>query len=560
MIAVSSKGRSFGALATYLAAGRTGQERDRVAWSTARNLPTNDPELAGKIMRATAERSTRVEQPVYHLVLSFDPNDGPDRATMERVADRVLERIQLHEHQAVIVAHRDREHSHVHILVNRVHPKTGLAWEYSFDYRAIQEVLREEERALGIRQVTGRYRERGMEVGADIEGTAEVTVTQGHGAPSEVGEGGLLQGSARAVFDVNTAPIRREESALNPEVERRAQRADPAFIDYVRARLPELRAADSWGEFEAALASNGLRLEPRGQGFIVTDGEHAAKASTASRDLSRSRLEARFGEAWPSYSAGRMAAIEKELTNGNDDPIEARPRGAEESLREVNRVGMLRVQLESYERATALYAEHYTAVRDLTAVRARASQLDVSEVRVRLATDAFERELGAVYGDPQEARRAFERFAGERGIASAVEGMRRHPEQFGRLLIVQESRAFGLVRNDSDMPAREAALSAALHGKEAWDAHLAMPDAGEPREIRGAGSMASERERMARDATRRGPDKSKLEREIGYVLRRLLPREIEDLRRAVTRPQFAIAMKMREAAREALLGREVSER
>lgn len=79
MIAVSSSGKSFRALANYLAAGRTGEERDRVAWSVARNLPTNDPELAATFMRATAAQSAKVEKPVYHVVLSFDPADMPDR-------------------------------------------------------------------------------------------------------------------------------------------------------------------------------------------------------------------------------------------------------------------------------------------------------------------------------------------------------------------------------------------------------------------------------------------------------------------------------------------------
>ena len=60
MIAVSSSGKSFRALAAYLAAGRSGQERDRVAWTVGRNLPTNDPEVAAKIMRASADSTTGV--------------------------------------------------------------------------------------------------------------------------------------------------------------------------------------------------------------------------------------------------------------------------------------------------------------------------------------------------------------------------------------------------------------------------------------------------------------------------------------------------------------------
>jgi hypothetical protein len=156
MIAVSSSGKSFRALAAYLANARTGEEQDRVAWKTARNLPTDDPELAATFMRATGGRSDRVEKPVYHIALSFDPGDVVDRAIMERVADRVLERLGLAEHQAVIVAHRDRAHAHLHLLVNRVHPETGKAWERWKDQPLIQQVLREQECELGLREVPGR--------------------------------------------------------------------------------------------------------------------------------------------------------------------------------------------------------------------------------------------------------------------------------------------------------------------------------------------------------------------------------------------------------------------
>jgi hypothetical protein len=51
-----------------------------------------DPGLAATFMRATAARSDRVEKPVCHVALSFEPGDPVDRAAMERVADRVLER------------------------------------------------------------------------------------------------------------------------------------------------------------------------------------------------------------------------------------------------------------------------------------------------------------------------------------------------------------------------------------------------------------------------------------------------------------------------------------
>ena len=156
MIAVSSKSRSFESLGKYLVNAKDGDEQDRVAWSASRNLPTDDPELAARIMRATAAQNVRVDQPVYHLTISFDPGDPVDRGTMERIADRVIATLGLKEHQVVIVAHADREHPHMHLLINRVHPETGKVWSQWQDYAAIQRVLRDEEKALGFREVRGR--------------------------------------------------------------------------------------------------------------------------------------------------------------------------------------------------------------------------------------------------------------------------------------------------------------------------------------------------------------------------------------------------------------------
>ena len=153
---MSSSARNFGALAHYLARGRSGDHPERVAWSTSRNLPTNDPELAGKIMRATASQNVRVKQPVYHLALSFDPSDRVDRIAMERVADRVLDALDLKGHQVMIVSHGDRDHPHMHLLINRVHPETGLVWNRWQDRAVLQQVLRDEEQALGLRVVPGR--------------------------------------------------------------------------------------------------------------------------------------------------------------------------------------------------------------------------------------------------------------------------------------------------------------------------------------------------------------------------------------------------------------------
>ncbi|HXB23566.1 MAG TPA: relaxase/mobilization nuclease domain-containing protein [Gemmatimonadaceae bacterium] len=155
MIAQSSSGRAFGGLIRYLLHGRSGMEHSRVAWTMQRNLALDDPERAAVLMRATAAQNHRIEQPVYHLVVAFDPSDRPSPAVIRQVIDRLLDELRLKEHQILIVAHRDRAHPHLHIVVNRVHPETGRAWDRWHDHTIAERALRILERRLGLREVDG---------------------------------------------------------------------------------------------------------------------------------------------------------------------------------------------------------------------------------------------------------------------------------------------------------------------------------------------------------------------------------------------------------------------
>jgi hypothetical protein len=156
VIARQRRYAEFIELTAYL----VGQEREtgpeRLEWTATRNLPTDDPELATTWMRATAAQNRVTATPVYHIVLSAAPEDAIDRAMLERIADRVLDRLGLKAHQALLVAHRNRPHAHLHIMVNRVHPETVRTWNAWQDWKPTHEVLREEERSLGLRQVALR--------------------------------------------------------------------------------------------------------------------------------------------------------------------------------------------------------------------------------------------------------------------------------------------------------------------------------------------------------------------------------------------------------------------
>ena len=238
-------GKGFIGLARYLEKGAAGEERDRVEWVESRNLPTEDPETAARLMAAHARESVRTQRPVYHLVISADPGDPVDRASMSRVADTVLRELGLSEHQVLIIAHNDTDHPHMHLVVNRVHPERHRAWENSFDWPKIEKALRAEEVALGWRIVPGKH-----------------APVPGHEPP---------------------APA--------------LQRGDAAFLRMVQERGgPVLGRAASWAEVEEGLAAVGLYLRVKGGGLSIHDGRQEVKASDVARLFSRNNMEERLGK------------------------------------------------------------------------------------------------------------------------------------------------------------------------------------------------------------------------------------------------------------------------
>ena len=112
--------------------------RTRVAWTSTRNLMTDDPTVATKIMIATALNAERLKQEsggkstgrksarhVQTLSLAWHPGETVTREEMEQAADEVIEILELTDHHVVIFCHNDTAHPHIHLLINRVHPDTG---------------------------------------------------------------------------------------------------------------------------------------------------------------------------------------------------------------------------------------------------------------------------------------------------------------------------------------------------------------------------------------------------------------------------------------------------
>jgi Relaxase/Mobilisation nuclease domain len=248
MIAISTTGRTFAGLTRYLLRGRTGVEHDRIAWVETHNLALQDPERAGRLMQATAAQNHRVAHPVYHLVISFDPADRPAPAIMRQVADRLLADLRLSEHETLIVAHKDRAHAHLHIVVNRVHPETGRAWSPWQDYVATQRTLRTLERTLGLHEVEGRLYQ--------LPDEAPPQCRERRVEPQGLSHGPALAPERRPIIAEATARVRDLDLAhqLREMRYRAEQRLFELNAKLTTVRDAHARAMEASRDFDGALA------------------------------------------------------------------------------------------------------------------------------------------------------------------------------------------------------------------------------------------------------------------------------------------------------------------
>jgi hypothetical protein len=112
---------------------------DRVAWTYAINTLENDPEAVLAEMRRTAfdqpllKRLSKnrsdgrpTEKTVMTVALAWSPLQTPTKNDMIEAGHSYLQNMGWEAHQVLFVAHNDTKHPHVHLIINRVHPETGM--------------------------------------------------------------------------------------------------------------------------------------------------------------------------------------------------------------------------------------------------------------------------------------------------------------------------------------------------------------------------------------------------------------------------------------------------
>lgn len=144
---VAGKGTSFKGAGLYYLHDKQALTSERVGVTHTENLPTDDPELALKMMAYTAmhqaelkaasgaaKTGRKLTQSVYTYSLAWAPDERPEQQEMIQAARATLKVLGVADHEALLVIHTDEPQPHIHVILNRVHPETGLAAKLANDH------------------------------------------------------------------------------------------------------------------------------------------------------------------------------------------------------------------------------------------------------------------------------------------------------------------------------------------------------------------------------------------------------------------------------------------
>ncbi|MBA3015449.1 MAG: relaxase/mobilization nuclease domain-containing protein [Proteobacteria bacterium] len=236
---------SIGGLVKYLTDEQ--KKNERVGAETVTNCQTDNPQVAViEILNTQAQNTRATSDKTYHLIVSFRANEQPDETIMRAIETKICEGLSFGEHQRVSVVHHDTDNLHLHIAINKIHPTRYTLHDPYGDYRMLGQLCERLEGEFGL-EVDNHQAQR--------------------------------SGSENRAFDM----------------ERHA--GIESLLGWIKRQcLEEIQNAQSWAELHNAMTTNGLKLQERGNGLVIMDGAgFSVKASSVARDLSKVKLEQRFG-------------------------------------------------------------------------------------------------------------------------------------------------------------------------------------------------------------------------------------------------------------------------
>jgi hypothetical protein len=222
-------------------------EKHRLGYIQITNCDADELDMVVAEVLATQKTNTRAtSDKTYHLVLSFCSDEQPDQNTLKAIEDRICTSLGYGEHQRISALHNDTDNLHLHIAINKIHPKKHTIHEPYYPYKTLAEMCLLLEHEYGLQKD-------------------------------------------------NHIPKQRWTATKANDMER--QSGIESLTGWIRREcLNDLKNTSSWDDLHKTLAENGLEIRKQGNGFVIvaSDGT-TVKASSVARELSKSALEKRLG-------------------------------------------------------------------------------------------------------------------------------------------------------------------------------------------------------------------------------------------------------------------------
>lgn len=152
MIAKTVTGNNFSGALEYGAGLRSDRTNKQAELLSSANVASQDVAGIAAEMRAVAETSSRIQLPVWHTVLSWAPGEVISRTQKVAAAKLYCELMgaSLERHQVAVFEHKDKDHPHLHLYINRVPIDGGAALDTAHSYARNVKVTRQIREQLGM--------------------------------------------------------------------------------------------------------------------------------------------------------------------------------------------------------------------------------------------------------------------------------------------------------------------------------------------------------------------------------------------------------------------------
>jgi len=252
----SARKSSFSGLVNYITDEQNKQER--VGKVRISNCNSVDPTWAIQEVLATQAKNQRAKgDKTYHVLISFAPGENPSEALLKTIEDRVISSIGLKDHQRISAMHHDTDNLHIHVAINKIHPKTLNMIEPYRAYKAFAEVASKLEIEHGL-QLTNHQTRKGL---------------------SE-----------------NLADDMEQHSGIE------------SFINWMKRNCrAQIDGAKDWTALHQILAQHGIIMRVKANGFVFcNDKGLTIKASSVSRGFSKHSLASKLGAFTPAAFDGEI--------------------------------------------------------------------------------------------------------------------------------------------------------------------------------------------------------------------------------------------------------------